>query len=327
MPHARAPSRASRTEPVELVGLEPVACYYCGGTASTPFVSGQDDLTGKPGRFHFVRCVACRLVYQNPRLNVERIKDYYDDEYIAHRKKTDWGVLTPFYRRAMEKHDRRKDELVGRFARLGSDTDVLDVGCGAGTFLLRLKRKYGARLTGVDFKDLSALPGFDEMRFHCGLFYEQEWGDRRFDLITMWHFLEHDYDPMRTLRLAGELLKPEGRLVIEVPRLDSVSFRLYRDRWPGLQAPQHTVLYTKDTFLKCLEKAGLQVVSYLPYGAFPAWFYLFAGAAFELLRGRGLNPSLAIYPYFLGQILFSPVLLFERRLNLAMQTAVCRRPT
>jgi hypothetical protein len=93
-----------------------------------------------------------------------------------------------------------------------------------------------------------------------------------------------------------------------------------------LQAPQHTVLYTKAMLLKFVERAGLKLVEYLPYGAFPPYFYLFAGTAFKILKGRGLNLGRAIYPYFLGQILLSPVLLFERRLNLAMQTVVCRRP-
>ena len=141
----------------------------------------------------------------------------------------------------------------------------------------------------------------------------------------MWHFLEHDYDPIRTLRTAHAALKPDGRLVIEVPRLDSLTYRLYRERWPGLQAPQHTVLYTKAMLLRFVARAGLEVVDYLPYGAYPAYFYLFAGAAFKVLRGRGLNLSKAMYPYFLGQLLTWPVLLFERRLNLAMQTVVCRR--
>jgi hypothetical protein len=71
--------------------------------------------------------------------------------------------------------------------------------------------------------------------------------------------------------------------------------------------------------------ADFEVVDYLPYGAFPAYFYLYAGLAFKRLRGRGLDLDKAIFPYFTGQLLLSPLLLFERRLNLAMQTVVCRR--
>ena len=306
--------------------FEPVACYNCGANACRDFVVGQDDLTGKPGRFQFVTCHDCGLAYQNPRLTVERIKDYYDEEYIAHRKKTDWGILTPFYNRAMYKHDRQKDRLISRYVRLNSSSRVLDVGCGAGTFLTKMGSRYGAQLTGVDFKDLSQLPGFEQLDFRCGLFYEQQFAEQRFDLITMWHFLEHDYDPMRTLRTAKDLLQPDGRLVIEFPRLDCVTWKMYHERWPGLQAPQHTVLYTKKMLLEFVDKAGLELVEYQPYGAFPSYFYIFAGFAFKLLKGKGLNLSKAIYPYFLGQLLLTPILLFEHRLNLAMQTVVCRRP-
>lgn len=306
--------------------FETVPCYNCGSNSHTNLVVGQDDLTGKPGSFQFVTCDDCGLAFQNPRLNVTRIKDYYDDEYIAHRKKTNWGILTPFYNRAMDKHDRQKDKLVRRYVDLNQHSSVLDVGCGAGTFLTKMATRYGAQLTGVDFKDLSQLPGFDKIDFHCGLFYEQPFDGRLFDLITMWHFLEHDYDPMRTLRTAGDLLKPEGRLIIEVPRLDSVTWRLYRERWPGLQAPQHTVLFDKRMLLEFVNKSELELVEYLPYGAFPSYFYLFAGLAFKFLKGRGLNLSKAIYPYFAGQLLLSPVLLFEHKLNLAMQTVICRRP-
>ena len=154
--------------------------------------------------------------------------------------------------------------------------------------------------------------------------YEQDLGRDRFDLVTMWHFLEHDYDPLRSLELARQMLKPEGRLLIEVPRLDSLTYRLFRDRWPGLQAPQHTVLYNREMLIRFVERAHLEVVDYLPYGAFPAYFYLFTGTSFKLLKGRGLNLSKAIYLYFLGQLILYPVLLFERQLNLAMQTVVCR---
>jgi SAM-dependent methyltransferase len=303
--------------------FETPACPLCGGRAGTPFIEAEDDLGGRPGRFRFVSCSDCGLVYQSPRLAFEHIGAYYDDEYIAHRKKTQWGILTPLYDWAMGKHDRDKLALVRRYQTLDAGSRVLDIGCGAGTFLARLEAETGAASCGVDFKDLSGLPWMERLEFRQGTLDQQDFGDRRFDLITLWHFLEHDYTPLETLKHARELLAPGGRMVIEVPRLDSLSFRLFRERWPGLQAPQHTMLFDARTLPGMMEKAGLRVCHHLPYGAFPAYFYLFCGAAFKLLRGRGLDLSKAIYPYFAGQLLLAPVLLFERRLNLAMQTVVC----
>jgi SAM-dependent methyltransferase len=316
---------AAAATSVAVPHLETIDCYYCGTRTYRPLLSAQDDLTGRPGTFRFVTCDCCGLAYQNPRIPLTDIVDYYDDEYIAHRKQDDWGILTRAYSRAMDKLDARKDEIASRYVRLGTASQVLDVGCAVGSFLRRLRARYGAHVVGLDFKDLSSHPIAREVEFHCGLFYEAALESDRFDLVTMWHFLEHDYDPLRSLATARRVLKQDGYLLIEVPRLDSLTFRLFGDRWPGLQAPQHTVLLDRERLQRFVEKAGLEVVHYLPYGAFPAYFYLFTGAAFRLLNGRGLNLRKAIYPYFAGQILLSPILLFERRLNLAMQTVICRR--
>lgn len=303
--------------------FEMVACFLCGRTDARLLVEAEDDLTGKPGRFRFVTCCGCGLAYQNPRLRTEHIGAYYDDEYIAHRKKTDWGPLTPLYRRAMGKHDRDKLALVRRYVALDERSAILDIGCGAGTFLAHACTATGARGSGIDFKDLAGLPWMHDVDFRCGRPAEVDFGTQRFDLITMWHFLEHDYTPLATLKRAREWLAPHGRIVIEVPRLDSVTARLFGDRWPGLQAPQHTALFTRDTLLASVAKADLTVLDYLPWGAFPPYFYLFTGAAFKLLRGRGLDLQRAVLPYFVGQAVLAPLLVFQKRLNLAMQTVVC----
>jgi SAM-dependent methyltransferase len=304
---------------------EAAPCDLCGSTHATPFIDAEDDLTGKPGRFRFVRCDDCGLVYQHPRVPAAHIGAWYDDEYIAHRKQTDFGVFTPLYRWAMERHDRRKLALVRRYAGLGKDSRVLDLGCGAGTFLARIVQQTGARATGVDFKDLSGLPWMQAIDFRCGRPQDQEFAPGSFDLVTLWHFLEHDYEPLRTLALAREWLAPSGRMVIEVPRLDSLSFKLFGRRWPGLQAPQHTMVFDRDRLCAMMAAARLRIVDWLPWGAFPSYFYLFAGTAFKILQGRGLNLSKAVYPYFVGELLLSPVLLFEKHLNLAMQTVVVER--
>ncbi len=305
--------------------VEEVSCYYCGSDRKRPLLVAEDDLTGKPGRFSFVVCEDCELAFQSPRIDVQGIKAYYGDEYIAHRKRRKWGLFGGLVQRAMRRLDCKKVKMVSRYVDLQPESDVLDVGCGAGTFLTMVRDRYGSRVTGVDFIDLAHLPGFQDIEFHCGLFYDLDVGHERFDLISMWHFLEHDYDPDRSLRQAREALKPDGRLVIEVPRFDSLTYRLYRDRWPGLQAPQHTVLFSRETLLRQIAKAGLEVVDYMAYGAYPAYFYLFAGAAFKLLRGRGLDLGKVVVPYFIGQVLLAPVLLFEKRLNLSMQTVVCKK--
>lgn len=305
--------------------FEQVNCYLCGENNPEFLLVGEEDLTGKEGQFQYVKCKSCGLSYQNPRIHMNQIKDFYDSEYIAHRKKKDWGPLTPLYERAMSKHDRDKDKLISKFVSLNSDSRVLDVGCAVGTFLLYLKDKYGCHISGVDFKDDLEFPRFDEIDFHNGLFYEQEnLQENSYDLITMWHFLEHCYNPMATLEKAKTLLSDSGKLIVEVPRLDSVSYALFKDKWPGVQAPQHTVMFDKEHFIQMIEKAGYRVTKYLPYGAFPPYFYLFAGSYFKLF-GKGLDLDKIVAPYFAGQLLLKPMLMFEKKLNLAMQTIVCER--
>jgi SAM-dependent methyltransferase len=307
--------------------LEDVACYLCDSRDYNAFIQAQDDLSGKAGTFHFVRCGSCGLAYQQPRIVFDEIGAFYDEEYIAHRKKSDWGILTKFYNARMGKHDRDKWGIVRKHVKLNPSSQVLDIGCGAGTFLEKVHRETGATCTGVDFKDLSRSPAFAKARFLKGTLFDQDLQAESFDLITMWHFLEHDYRPVETLARIRKLLKPNGKLILEVPRLDSLSFQIFKERWPGLQAPQHTLLFDRKTFLTMLSKSGFGVEQYLPFGAFPAYFYFFAGAIFKRKKGSGVDFGKAIYPYFVGEVLTKPIFAFERRLNMAMQTAICTPQT
>lgn len=304
--------------------FETVSCYCCGSEESSHFLTAEDDLTGKEGFFNYVKCSECGLVYQNPRIPINQIPEFYDSEYIAHRKKKDWGILTPLYEHAMSKHDRDKDKLVSKYIKVNKDSKILDVGCAVGTFLLHMHKKYKCSISGVDFKEDLTYPGFEKISFYQGLFYEQAIAEKQFDLITMWHFFEHDYDPNQSLQMAKKSMKDDGLLIIEVPRLDSLTFKLFKHKWPGVQAPQHTALYDKKSLLSILEKNGLEVTAYLPYGAFPPYFYIFTGTYFTFI-GKKLNLDKIIFPYFLGQFILSPVLWFKNKLNLSMQTVVCRK--
>ena len=130
-------SRVPQTGPPP-AHFEKISCYYCQATECADFLTAQDDLTGRPGTFTFITCKRCGLRYQNPRLRIEHVKDFYDNEYIAHRKKTDYGPLTRFFNWVMDRHDRQKEKLVLRYVTLGPTSEVLDVGCADGYLLASL---------------------------------------------------------------------------------------------------------------------------------------------------------------------------------------------
>ena len=127
-------------------------------------------------------------------------------------------------------------------------------------------------------------PTLRGVEFHHGLFYDQTVGDGRFDLVTMWHFLEHDYDPLRSLGHARRALAPDGRLVVEVPRLDSLTFRMFKRPLAGPAGTAAHGALRPGHARRPHRAAGFEVVDYLPYGAFPPYFYLFCGIAFRLQR-------------------------------------------
>ena len=307
------------------VDMEHVCCYLCGADEYQRHEIVEEDMTGLPGRFQFVRCRRCRLVYQCPRVSITDIHNYYDDEYLAYRRRQNWGLFTPIVRYAMQAIDRKKMQIIQPHIQLTSESTVLDIGCAIGSFLDLVHQLFGSQVTGIDFKDLSQILANPIIDFRCGLAYEVELERNFYDLVTMWHFLEHDYDPLRSLRTAHEALKPDGVLVVEVPRLDSISRFLFGARWPGYQAPQHTLILDRNRLLQLVAKAGFHPIAHLSYGAFPAYYYMYMGLAFHLQKGNGLGSWNSAARYFLGSVALSPIMCLEKKLNLAMQTVVCKK--
>jgi hypothetical protein len=267
--------------------FEEVACYTCGSRESLPCLAAEDDLTGRPGRFTYVTCRNCRLTFLAPRLKRDYAEAFYDLDYVRRRGRADWGWLTPLYESVRERHDRTKRAFLERHVAQAGATAELDV-----------------RIDNAPLGEHAAAG--------------------RFDLITMWDFLQRQYDPLRSLTLARDLLAPGGRLVIETPTLDSRTWHLFRERWPGIQAPRQTVLFSRLTLEMMLEAAGLEVSSYHPHGTLPPYLYVFAGIAFKLLKGHAPEgPRLA--PLFqLGRVLFAPYAAFAGRVPLARHIIVCR---
>jgi SAM-dependent methyltransferase len=137
---------------------------------------------------------------------------------------------------------------------------VLDVGCGGGLFLGVLQER-GARVVGLDNSEEAARAAWDQNRVTVllGDLLRAPVSPESCGVVTMFHVLEHLPDPAGFLRAARELLRPGGRLVVQVPNLDCWQYRLLGRRWNGVDVPRHLTDFRARDLERLLGQCGFRV--------------------------------------------------------------------
>jgi SAM-dependent methyltransferase len=144
---------------------------------------------------------------------------------------------------------------------------LLDVGCAGGWDLQRFQ-EMGWKVTGVEFSPTAA--SVARARLGCevlvGDFEEVPLRDGTFDVVRFSHTLEHLPSPRRALERAHRVLRPEGRLFIEVPNVASLDRRIFGRHWAGWRLPQHLYHFTPKTLRRLLVRTGFQPVKITCHG-------------------------------------------------------------
>jgi SAM-dependent methyltransferase len=164
---------------------------------------------------------------------------------------------------------------------------LLDVGCGGGRFMSRMKR-LGWNVEGIDFDEKATaritrrygLKTYTGNLLACGL------PDSCYDAITMSHAIEHLYEPERTLKECLRLLKPGGRLVVVTPNVESAGAALFGAYWRGWEPPRHLQLYSVKTLGSLLRRAGYIVDTMRTSSAGAAIVYRVSGINQQEADGR-----------------------------------------
>jgi SAM-dependent methyltransferase len=288
-------------------------CPACDGTMHEPYreVPAHMAPPAAPA-FRFSRCGDCRLVFLNPRVAPEALGAYYGPDYLPYRGAGAWGRWAPLVERAMHAMDARRVALVRRQAAapVGQATRVLDVGCGRPTFLAALRAATGCEAVGVDFSDEGWRREPERWRgleLHEGELAEAPL-EGPFDVVTMWHYLEHDYDPAGALRRLRALAAPGARIVIEVPDHGAWTRRLQGPNWAGYHAPRHTAIYEPRSLTRLLERTGWQARAVSRRGTLDAYTLWWLGrqqrrgidwaAGMEARFGGFLVGKIATWPLF-----------------------------
>jgi ubiquinone/menaquinone biosynthesis C-methylase UbiE len=136
---------------------------------------------------------------------------------------------------------------------------VLDVGCGRGQLLQAFQRQ-GCEVLGTEFSDGACRYARDVLKIpvKVGLLHELNFPNESFDVVVMWHVLEHVSDPRPTLAEVSRILKPGGLFMVAVPDFGSPEAQLTKAGWFHLDVPRHLSHHTRASLSKGLSAAGLQ---------------------------------------------------------------------
>lgn len=242
-----------------------MTCTLCGGAN----IKKEFDAYNRHGRhtfdkndeFKICRCLGCGVVFVcGMTLDDAYYAAYYPKGYYENG--SPHGALYQLIKRYMKWSFDVKKRLILKYLRHTSQNKIriLDVGCGSGAFLNALQderfEKYGVELNPDGYK--SCLEKKINVK-NCDL-KNVDFEDDFFDVITLWHVVEHLQNPFDTMPLVAKKLKEDGILILATPNIASLGYKWGKEAWFHLDAPRHVVLYDQKNIRLLLQCSGFDVI-------------------------------------------------------------------
>jgi predicted SAM-dependent methyltransferase/transcription elongation factor Elf1 len=240
--------------------MQEINCPACGHQQNTQHLIVVDHFLSKES-FELLRCNSCQLVFTTPRPSIEKIGDYYKSEdYVSHSS-TKKGLVNSVYNRVRNYTLNKKVKLI---SSLVNGKELLDIGAGSGHFVGRAKTA-GYRVLGLE-PDADARKVAKEMNDvdleNLDRLYELT--PASYDVVSMWHVLEHVYNLSDDVKQIASLIKQKGVWVIAVPNYTSFDARHYGSFWAAYDVPRHLYHFEPNSIIPLIEKHGFTFEKMLP---------------------------------------------------------------
>jgi SAM-dependent methyltransferase len=157
--------------------------------------------------------------------------------------------------------EQARKRLDSMFLAQSAPGALLDVGCGDGSFLVRMKSR-GWDVAGVDFdaKAIATAKRKHGLNLHHGDLAQVNFPGDKFDAITLNHVIEHVPLPLDLLAECRRILKPGGRLIVVTPNSVSMGHQWFGRHWKGLDPPRHLHIFSPGNLAGSARRAGFHIL-------------------------------------------------------------------
>jgi 2-polyprenyl-3-methyl-5-hydroxy-6-metoxy-1,4-benzoquinol methylase len=264
-------------------------CPVCGKTEHKNFLVVQDKSVSQES-FVIVSCENCGFKFTNPRPDPESIGKYYEsEEYISHSN-TSKGIINKAYQIVRSIAVKDKVELVNSLSPKGK---MLDYGCGTGFFLLACQ-KDGWEVEGFEPNDLANKQASETLGKPVEKVSLDKFTPQSFEIITLWHVLEHVHTLNETFQKLLTLLKPNGVIVVAVPNADSLDAQKYKENWAAYDVPRHLYHFNQATMKRFMKKHKLELQDVKPM-KYDAYYVSMLSEKYKAGKSKMLSSVLTGY--------------------------------
>lgn len=217
--------------------MEKINCSICNHNKYTHYLNViNNESIEEP--YELVKCNKCTFIYLNPRLNSSDISAYYNTDYNPFQK------LSFIYRQIQNYIFRWKRYIIESDIKEGN---LLDIGSGNNSFTkyMTTNNWFADSYDNYSSSSISDLSKID---------------DNYYDVITLWHSLEHIYNLHDTISSIKRILKKNGMLYIACPNIDSIDSKLLGNNWIAYDPPRHIYHFSYNTMEQFLDKSNITIV-------------------------------------------------------------------
>ena len=237
-------------------------CPWCNSENNSKFLELKDYFLTQEN-FEILECNDCKLLFTTPCPAPDKIGDYYKSEdYLSHNESKK-GIVPKIYNLVKKVNIKNKFNITVN-GQQTTDNSILDIGCGVGDFLNYAKEK-GCNITGIEpSEDARKIA---EEKLGTKIFSPEELQNipnESFDIVTMWHVLEHVADLKTEIDHLERIVKKNGRLVLALPNYKSFDAEYYKDKWAAYDVPRHLNHFSSTSIKNIFDTTAFQLIDIKP---------------------------------------------------------------